>query len=269
MTLAMLYGAMNFPIRPVQEEIKSVSVLGFDYLELAMDPPQAHYSMIRQQKEDLLRTLDQCKMGIVCHLPTFVSTADLTDSLRKTSLREVHESLSVAAELHPLKVVLHPSHIGGLSVFVIEKARRYALDSLEAILDKAGQLGLSLCIENMFPQSNSLVNPEDFIQVFKKFPNLRLTLDTGHAHIGSKGGKRTHDFINKLGDRIGHVHANDNLGKDDDHLPIGAGTIDFPEIVGALKGIGYDQTITLEVFSRDRDYLRISRDKLAAMVAGS
>jgi sugar phosphate isomerase/epimerase len=75
------------------------------------------------------------------------------------------------------------------------------------------------------------------------------------------------DFIRTFPDRIYHVHANDNLGKNDDHLPIGAGIIDFPEIVKGLKGIGYDETITLEVFSRDRDYLRLSRDKLAAMFA--
>ena len=48
-------------------------------------------------------------------------------------------------------------------------------------------------------------------------------------------------------------------------LPVGAGTVNFSEIVNALKNIGYDDTITLEVFSKDRDYLKISREKLEAM----
>jgi len=263
----MLYGAMNFPIRPVLEELEAISGLGFDYMELAMDAPQAHYRMIHQQKEELLRTLDRCKMGLICHLPTFVSTADLTDSLRETSLNEVLESLEVAADLRPLKVVLHPSYIAGLGVFVMDQARQYALKSLEAIVEKADQLGICLCIENMFPRSHSLVDPEDFVEVFERFSTLKLTLDTGHAHIESKGGKKTLDFIERFYDRIGHIHANDNFGKEDNHLPIGVGTIDFLLIIKALKGIGYDETVTLEVFSRDRDYLRISREKLAAMVA--
>jgi sugar phosphate isomerase/epimerase len=261
----MIYGAMNFPIRPILEELEAISRLGFDYLELAMDPPQAHYGMIRQQREELLRALDRCNMGLVCHLPTFVSTADLADGLREASLNEVLESLEVAAGFRPLKVVLHPSIIIGLSVFVMDQARRYALKSLEAIVDKADHLGLCLCIENMFPRSHSLVDPEHFDEVFERFPKLKLTLDTGHAHIDNKGTQKALDFIERFPDRIDHIHANDNLGKDDDHLPIGTGTIDFPEIVKALTAIGYDQTITLEVFSRDRDYLRISRDKLAAM----
>ena len=262
----MLYGAMNSPIRPLLEELEAFSRLGFDYLELTMDPPRAHYKTIHKQKENLLRALDRCQMSLICHLPTFVSTADLTDSLRKSSVREVLESLKVAAGLGAHKVVLHPSIIGGLGILVMDQARGYAMKSLEAIVEKADQLGIVLCVENMFPRSNSLVDPEDFVAVFEKFPALKMALDTGHAHLGGEGVDKTLNFIRRFSGRIGHIHANDNFGREDNHLPIGTGTIDFPEIITALKGIGYDETITLEIFSQDRDYLRISREKLAAMV---
>jgi sugar phosphate isomerase/epimerase len=263
----MLYGAMNFPIKPILEEIETISSLGFDYLELTMDAPQAHYRVIREIKDDLLQALERSNMRLICHLPTFVSTADLTESLREASLNEVLKSLEVAAELKAMKAVLHPSPHRGLSVFVMDQVRQYALRSLEAIVNKADQLGVCLCLENMFPQSNSLVNPEDFVEIFDHFPNLRMTLDTGHAYIEDKGGGKVLEFIERFPDRIHHVHANDNLGKEDNHLPIGAGIIDFPKLIKALKAIGYDETITLEVFSKDRDYLRLSRDKLADMVA--
>ncbi len=263
----MLYGAMNFPVRPVIKEIEAISGLGFDYLELAMDPPKADCETLRGQKEEIWRTLDRSNMGLVCHLPTFISTADLTRSIREASLREVIESLELAAELNSLKVVLHPSFIGGLGIFVMETARQYALKSLDAIVERAGELGITLCIENMFPRSNSLVNPEDFVEIFEHFPTLKLTLDTGHAHMGAKGGKRLINFINTFSDRIDHVHANDNFGKEDNHLPIGTGTIDFPKAINSLKKVGFDATITLEVFSPDRDYLKISRDKLKALFA--
>jgi len=263
--IRMLYGAMNFPVMPVIKELKEIKRLGFDYLELAMDPPQAHHKMIRRQKEKLLRALDDFKMGLVCHLPTFVSTADLTESMREASLNEVLESLEVAAELHALKAVLHPSFITGMSVFVMDQARQYAFKSLEAIVEKADKLDLCLCIENMFPRSNSLVTPDDFIEVFERFPTLKMTFDTGHANMGSRGVDRALDFIERFHARIDHIHANDNFGKEDNHIPVGTGTVDFPGVVKALKGIGYDKTITLEVFSRDKDYLRISREKLESM----
>jgi sugar phosphate isomerase/epimerase len=265
--MIMLYGAMNFPVMPLLNELEEISRLGFDYLELAMDPPQAHHKIIRQQKEKLLRALDVFGMELICHLPAFVSTADLTESMREASLNEVLQALEVAADLQPLKVVLHPSFILGLGVFVMDQARQYAFKSLEATVEKADELGLCLCIENMFPRSNALITADDFIDIFERFPSLKMTLDTGHANIGSRGGKRALDFIKTFPDRIEHIHANDNLGKDDNHLPVGAGTIDFREIIKAIKGIGYDKTITLEVFSRDKDYLRISKEKLASMIA--
>ena len=263
----MLYGAMNFPVRPILKELEAISELKFDYLELTMDPPQAHYRMIRQQKTRLLKALGRHNMELLCHLPTFVSTADLTHSLRKASLNEVLKSLDVAAELGCLKVVLHPSYLLGLSVFVMDKAREYALESLDAIMERADKLGLLLCLENLFPRTHSCAEPEDFTEILEKFPNLKLTLDIGHAHIGDKEGRRALDFIKMFPDRISHIHASDNFGEEDNHLPVGAGTVNFPEIIKALKEIGYDDTITLEVFSRDRDYLRISRDKLASMFA--
>jgi sugar phosphate isomerase/epimerase len=68
-------------------------------------------------------------------------------------------------------------------------------------------------------------------------------------------------FIEAFADRIGHLHVSDNFGKEDNHLPIGSGTVPFPKIAAALKKTGYDGTVTFEVFTPDRDYLRLSRHK--------
>jgi sugar phosphate isomerase/epimerase len=264
--MPIMYGAMNFPVRPVLSELESAGRFGFDYLELTMDPPEAHYSAIRQQQDTLMKALEERDLKLVCHLPSFVSTADLTESIREASLKEVLASLEVAADFTPMKAVLHPSYHMGLSVFVRDRAHTYALKSLEAIVEKAESLGITLCLENMFPRSNSLAEPEHFSEIFERFPSLKMTLDIGHAHIGSKGPRKALAFIDSFQDRIGHIHASDNFGKEDNHLPIGAGIIEYEKIVKGLQRIGYDETITLEIFSRDRDYLKISKEKLAAMI---
>jgi len=263
----MLYGAMNSPLRPLLQEIHEFGRMGFDYLELTMDPPQAHHTLIRKTRQDVLDGLARYGMGVVCHLPTFVSTADPTESIREASIQETILSLREASGLAPLKVVLHPSFIRGLGAMMKEQSRQYAMEALDRILKEADGLGFPVCVENLFPQSNSLVEAEDFDALFLRFPSARLTLDTGHAHIGNH--ERITGFIKKHASRIGHIHASDNSGRDDEHLPIGVGSIDFPKIVKALKEIGYDDTITLEVFSKDRDYLRISREKLSEMFASA
>ncbi len=261
----MLYGAMNSPLKPVLRELETVHELGFDYFELTMDAPEAHHSKITRERDSIIRALQDRKMGLVCHLPTFVTTADLTPALRDASLKEVIASLEVAADLQALKAVLHPSRLGGLGIHVREMVTEYALDSLDAIVKRAESLGVCLCLENMFPQNGYLFDPPDFIEIFEMFPGLRLTLDTGHAHLTGADGSKNLEFIEMFGSRIGHVHISDNFGTQDNHLPVGTGTIHFPPIIEALKRIEYDDTITFEVFSHDKDYLRITREKIAVM----
>ena len=256
----MKYGAMNFPINPVADELADIAALGFDYLELSMDPPQAHYSTIRQQMNSISNTLASQSMNIICHLPTFVSTADLTDSIREASLLEMFNSLEVAAELGSQKVVLHPGHIGGMGIYVEETALTHANKSLAAIIDCAQTLGLCVCLENMFPRYRAFVEPIDFVEILQRFPDLKLTLDTGHANIGNPGGRRILEFIKKFGQRIGHLHVSDNFGEHDDHIPLGDGKIDFVKIVKALNQCENQYTATLEIFSEDRQALKKSRE---------
>lgn len=262
----MQYGAMNFPVRPVLAELEQIALLGFDYLELSMDPPQAHHSMVLQQKSELLERLHDFGMQLVCHMPTFLCLADLTESIRIASIKETLESLDVAAELESLKIVLHPGYVTGLGIFVSDKAKGYAMESLTTILEHAEKLGLTVCLENMFPRANSLTEPNDFAPVFERFPGLKLTLDTGHANIGTTRGKRIKEFLSRFPDRIEHIHASDNFGKEDNHLPIGTGTIDFARFAKTIKEMGYDKTVTFEVFSSDKDYLKASREKFKTML---
>ena len=263
----MLYGAMNFPVKPILEEIEDIAALGFDYLELAMDPPNAHYSTVRDDRAKIQSALAAHSMQLVCHLPTFVSIADLTESIRQASLDEMYNSLEVAAELNALKVVLHPGHIGGLASFVMDMALDLGMQSLEAIIAKADRFGLSVCLENMFPRIQSFYEPAHFTDILERFPDLKLTLDSGHANIGSRDEQRIFDFIRQFSHRIGHVHLSDNLGHRDDHLPIGKGTINFQKIAEALNACEYDDTITLEIFSEDRRQLQASRNAFADMLA--
>ena len=113
----MLYGAVNSPLRPILDEMKAIAELKFDYLELAMNPPYCDSKNLKKQKRNIQESLKQYNLGLVCHLPTFLSTADLTDGIRQASMDETLASLEVAVEMAPLKVVLHPSYMTGLGRF--------------------------------------------------------------------------------------------------------------------------------------------------------
>ncbi len=99
---------------------------------------------------------------------------------------------------------------------------------------------------------------ENVSKVLRSVPKLLLNLDIGHVNLFGKNPVR---FIKKFHKKIVHVHLHDNNGVADLHLPIGCGIINWKEVIRELKAY-YDGTITLEVFSRDREYVLISRKKL-------
>lgn len=197
-------------------------------------------------------------MGLMCHLPTFVHIADLTESIRRASVEEMRGSLETAAELGVEKAVLHPGHLFGLAPFVAETALGNAYDSMARIAERARSLGVVLCAENMPPNCHAFVEPEDFDPLFDAFPEFRITLDVGHANIDDKTGKRAVAFIRRFGGRIGHLHLSDNKGKHDDHIRLGKGSVDLKGIGRALNAAGYDGTVTLEIFSDNLSDLEAS-----------
>ncbi len=256
----MQFGAMNFPIIPLLEEIDTVARLEFDYIEIAMDPPLAHYSILSESQKAITRSLTANGLGVICHLPTFVTTADLTESLRRASITEMHRSLSVAADLGAKKVVLHPSMVSGMGAFVIETVKGYAFDFLAEMSSAAERLDMTICIENMMPRNRLGVEPDDFDDIFSAFPQFMLTLDTGHANLADHAGNRLNNFVKRFADRLGHLHFSDNFGRLDDHLAVGKGTVNFTELIKKIKAAGYDDSLTLEVFESDRRKLVKSRD---------
>jgi sugar phosphate isomerase/epimerase len=241
--------------------------MGFDYLELAMDAPQAHHSLIAENMGAIRRALDDQGLQLVCHLPTFVYTADLTESIRNASREEMRRSIETAARLKPLKVVVHPSVVSGLAALRPMLVSAHARDALSEVVQTCQRAGLTPCLENMFPRYGAFVSAGQFNDAFQSFPSLKLTLDTGHANIACEGDNRAMAFLTHHAARLGHLHISDNHGLRDDHLAVGEGNIDFSVIISAIKRSGYDDTITLEIFSPRRMDLIESRLKIERLWA--
>jgi sugar phosphate isomerase/epimerase len=115
-------------------------------------------------------------------------------------------------------------------------------------------LGLQAMVENLPDLSES-----DEMSRLISDPRLGFHLDIAHAAMGKGRWRR---LMDRFWARLVHVHLSDNSTLRDDHLPLGAGRVDWRQAVSELKRRGYDAVITLEVFSNDRDLLLYSRDLL-------
>lgn len=75
-------------------------------------------------------------------------------------------------------------------------------------------------------------------------PFFTACVDIGHANAYAK--QTPEYFIERLGNRIGHLHLHDNHGERDEHLPLGEGDINIERILGLVAEKCPNASITLE-----------------------
>jgi sugar phosphate isomerase/epimerase len=123
----------------------------------------------------------------------------------------------------------------------------------------AREFGVGLMIENL---PGSFNTPRQMSELLDPIPELGLHLDIGHANL-LVDHNTTDELLTSYGRRLRHVHLHDNKGGSADlHLPLGAGTLETAHYLRSLRHSGYDGTITLEVFTPDRQFLAYSRETL-------
>jgi sugar phosphate isomerase/epimerase len=73
--------------------------------------------------------------------------------------------------------------------------------------------------------------------------DVGICLDTGHAHLSGDLSTVAH----KLSGHLWMVHASDNCGQYDDHLPPGDGNIAWQPFIDQLDRLHFSGTFILEI----------------------
>jgi len=132
-------------------------------------------------------------------------------------------------------------------------SREYILDCaskcLAPVLARAEGCGITLVVENIGD-----ADPKDRGDLVRQIahPNLRLSLDTGHADLahGRYEAPPVIDFLKEAGDLLAHVHLQDADGYADRHWHPGEGRISWPPIFHALAAMKATPRLILEVNAR-------------------
>jgi len=253
-------GAMNNPGKEVVAQLEFIAAAGFDFVELAVEAPEASPEVLRQREKRIGEILESHSLEVVAHLPWYFEIAHPYARVREAFLQEVRSALEVASDLGAKLAGLH---LHRLPKFFRDKMLELHLSALREVLEHAEALGLVLGVENSDLRS---FPPEKLEALLEALPGLKLVLDIAHAHIGASE-EEVLAFVRSFSPRVVHVHAHDNNLKDDLHLPIGAGAIEWERLLPELKRF-YDGGITLEVHSRDPEYLLLSRRKFLELWRG-
>jgi len=138
---------------------------------------------------------------------------------------------------------------------------RQNLETAQSLFRIASDYGVKIAIENVpEPYAFLMKSVEDFKKFYEETDEgVDLVLDIGHANINGQ----VELFLKTFSDKIVHVHAHDNVGKDDQHLGIGYGNVDWNSIANLLRRISYDKVVVIESV----EHIQESVQKLKQLLA--
>lgn len=250
------FGLLTNPTKPIEKEIRTIHKLGFDYPEIGIEWPEGDVKILMQKRKKIIHELKRFKFQPLGHTSWWMDFTSPYELVRKAWIEEAKRKIIVAKSLGISFLNFHTSSRYNKLFYKTERTLilRNFVKSMKELIAFAEKNKVMLMLENA-AESGEIASFTDFNYVLSQLPKSYVHLDIGHAKING-GMKSIRKFIINFNKRIEHVHIHDNHGKEDEHLPLGSGSIDFKNVIRQLKYIGYDKTITFEVFTSHKDAVR-------------
>jgi len=167
-----------------------------------------------------------------CHKATRMATKDV-----------LIKAMDVATIFNSATMVIHsgfdPKHHGDDH----EDWGKRAIQTLDELLEHARKATppIMLLLENTFEPG-----PDLHRQIFSRFPldAIGFCFDLAHQRVFSS---TTMDvWLSAVGERLMELHLHDNHGKEDEHLAVGAGVLDFDALFSWIKRHKKTPILTIE-----------------------
>lgn len=164
-------------------------------------------------------------------------------AIRKATMQRYEETYRAAKLLGAKRIVFHSCLIP--SVYYGSTWEDNNIDFWKEFLSDKDD-SVKIHIENVY--ESVYENLKNLIDRVGN-PLLSICLDIGHAFCFSK--IPIEEWINELGNRIGHVHIHNNDGSSDQHLPLEDGKIDMNKMIDLCYSINEKMEFTIEMNSYD------------------
>lgn len=190
-----------------------------------------------------------------------INIASLSRSMLKATIKRLEKSIKLTSLMEADVWVFHPGLRTGISVFYPEADWVRNCEAVKTLGEIADKHGVEIAIENV-PEPYPFLMKS--VKHFKRFydetsEKTGLAFDVGHAHINGQ----MELFLKTFPDKIVHIHAHDNMGRKDEHLGVGRGTISWERFAELLRQISYNKTVVVESV----EHVQESVEKLKVLLA--
>lgn len=174
-----------------------------------------------------------------------LSIASNDPEIRAISQKRYMQSFEVAKTINANIIVFHSGNKGMKHKVSQDKFKKNSVLFWKDFIKEFEEANITAVIENVHERE-----PDSIIEVIEgvNSPNLKASLDTGHANLFSK--IKISDWIKTYDKHLHHMHIHNNYGNDDSHYSLTNGNIVFDEIFNTLKELNLNPTIVFEIFEQ-------------------
>lgn len=233
------------PAYPLEEVIKRLSGMGYDGIEIGCASPHAWPAYLdAERRREIVKFLKEnnIKASSMLAAPgggpgANVASADIKE--RRWTVQHLKDIVDLADDLGTQTVL----YVAGWYIYGTRKsdAWKYSLESLIEVAEHAEKKNITLCIEPTSMDSNLIESCDDALLLMEQSgkDNVRVMFDTIHALYRNEVPS---DYVYTMGKNLKHIHMSDY-----NRLAPGQGGMDFLPVMQALKDVGFDGYVTMEV----------------------
>jgi D-psicose/D-tagatose/L-ribulose 3-epimerase len=232
---------------PVETTIRRLAKFGYDGIEISYDsvelaPGATGTAAVRESLEE---------HGVECvgSISLMFAGRDLIhadEAVRAGSVDYLKKCVTMIKELRadadgPGTMSIVPSEVGKVQAMASpEEEWDWAVAGLKAVREHADAEGVRIAVEPLNRFETNFVNRHDQALLLAEAvgPDVGVCLDV--YHMNQEESDLLQAFRN-AGDRLFDVHVADN-----NRMAVGQGQLPWADIIGTLKEIGYDGSITVE-----------------------
>jgi sugar phosphate isomerase/epimerase len=230
---------------PVETTIRRLAKYGYDGIEISYDsvalaPGAPGVAAVRE-------TLREEGIECVGSISLMFAGRDLIHSdpaVRASSVDYLKNCITMIKELREngggtMSIV--PSEVGKVKEMASpEEEWAWAIEGLKELNQHAGAEGVRIAIEPLNRFETNFVNRHDQALLLAKEvgDDVGVCLDLYHMNQEEAD---VHQAFRNAGDRLFDVHVADN-----NRMACGQGQLDWAGIIGTLKELGYDGSLTVE-----------------------
>lgn len=233
------------PAYPLELVIERLAKIGYDGIEIGAASPHAYPDYLsKERRREIKAALKANGLALSSMLPApgggpGFNVASPIKEERAGAIDQYKKVIELCSEWGGKTCI----YVAGWKIFGTggEQAWDWSREALIDIARTAKDNGVVMAVEPTSADSNLIDSVDDALRMMKETgaPNVGVMFDTYHALYRNEVPT---DYAYRAGDHLSHVHL-----ADVDRNPPGDGPVDYAGLIAALKAVGFEGYLTMEI----------------------